>query len=267
MQETVSAILSASSDQVALFIDFDGTLVDIAPSPDKVEIPPALPEKLRALHAALGGAVAIVTGRTIDAIESFLPDQEISISGGHGAERRHLGKRDAADPVLLADARIIACRVADTLAGQAGILVEPKPTGVAVHYRAAPEKATMARAALTRAIVGFNDFHAIEGKKVFEARPKWADKGSAIERLMQVKPFAGRMPVFIGDDITDEDGFATAQRLGGFGVRIGQGETRARFILPAIADFFEYLDALIARQSASTTRSAGAGTSQGSLTK
>lgn len=262
MQKTVSAILSASTDPVALFIDFDGTLVEIAPTPDTVKIPPGLPEKLQALHAALDGAVAIVTGRTIDAIEGFLPNREISITGGHGAERRHLGHRETADPALIADARTIAGRVADTLAGQAGILVEPKPTGVAVHYRAAPEKATLARAALTRAIVGFNDFHAIEGKKVFEARPKWADKGSAIDRLMQVKPFAGRMPVFIGDDITDEDGFAAAERLGGFGVRIGQGETRARFTLSSIPELFTYFDALIARHPG---RTPPASTIEGSL--
>lgn len=247
MNETVSAILSASTGPVALFIDFDGTLVEIAPSPDAIEVPAGLPERLQALHRALDGAVAIVTGRTIDAIEGFLPGQDISITGGHGAERRHLGRRETVDPVLLANARAIAARVTDTLAGHPGLLVEPKPTGVAVHYRAAPEKATLARAALIRAIDGFNDFHAIEGKKVFEARPKWADKGSAVESLMQIKPFAGRMPIFIGDDVTDEDGFAAADRLGGFGIRIGQGQTGARFTLPAIADLFESFDALIAR--------------------
>lgn len=245
MHETVSAILSAAAGPVALFIDFDGTLVEIAPTPDAVVVPPDLPPRLRALYAALDGAVAIITGRTIDDIEGFLPVSDVAITGGHGAERRLMGQRETASPALLSDARAIARRVSDTLVGRPEILVEPKPTGVAVHYRAAPELGAVARAALTRAIEGHNDFHVIAGKKVFEARPKWADKGSAIERLMQIKPFAGRMPIFIGDDVTDEDGFGAAGRLGGFGIRIGAGETSARFTLPAIADLFDFFDALI----------------------
>lgn len=267
MHDTVSAILSAATGPMALFLDFDGTLVEIAPSPDAVEVATDLPPRLRDLHAALGGALAIITGRTIDAIDGFLPDQDLTISGGHGAERRHLGQRETADPSVLADARAIARHVSDTLNGEPGILVEPKPTGVAVHYRAAPEKGTLARAALTRAVSGFNDFHVIAGKKVFEARPGWADKGSALERLMQIKPFAGRMPIFIGDDVTDEDGFAAADRLGGFGIRIGEGETRARFILPRISDLFEFFDAIIANQSSPTPQSPENAKPEGSLAK
>lgn len=245
MHQTVSAILSAAAGPVALFIDFDGTLVEIAPSPDAVKVPSSLPARLRALHMALGGAVAIVTGRTIDSIEGFLPDQDLSITGGHGTERRHLGRRDTANPALLDNARAIASRVTNALDGQLGIFVEPKPTGVAVHYRAAPEKGALSRAALTHAIAGFNNFHVIGGKKVFEARPNWADKGTAVERLMQVEPFLGRTPIFVGDDVTDEDGFAAVNRLGGFGIRIGEGDTHARFILPAISDLSDYFDALI----------------------
>ncbi|WMT89661.1 trehalose-phosphatase [Pelagibacterium sp. H642] len=266
MHDTVSAILSECTGPVALLLDFDGTLVEIAPSPDAVVVPPDLSERLRSLYSALDGALAIVTGRTIDAIDSFLPSQEFAITGGHGAERRIFGQRETANPKILDDAAAIASRLTDTLGGEPGILIEPKPTGVAVHYRAAPEKAALASAALTRALEGYNDFHAISGKKVIEARPQWANKGAAIEGLMQVKPFAGRTPVFIGDDVTDEDGFAAADRLGGFGIRIGEGETRARFTLPDIAHLFTYFDALIERERNSSSRTS-VNTAQESMVK
>ncbi|WP_421951280.1 trehalose-phosphatase [Pelagibacterium sp.] len=253
MQNPVSAILSASSGPVAIFTDFDGTLVEIASHPDAVVVSDDLPDRLRSLYAALDGALAIVTGRTIETIDGFLPSQEFSVTGSHGAELRHGGKRQGPQPHLVSGARAIIARVSDTLAGQEGILVEPKPTGVAVHYRAAPEKGAIASAALARALEGFPDFHAIAGKMVVEARPRSADKGSAVTRLMQVKPFAGRTPIFIGDDVTDEDGFAAAERLGGFGIRIGrQTQTGARFILPDIASLLSYFDALIAREPSTT---------------
>ncbi|HWJ88582.1 MAG TPA: trehalose-phosphatase [Pelagibacterium sp.] len=253
MPDTVSAILSATPDAVAIFTDFDGTLVEIAPRPDAIVVPPELASRLEALHAALGGALAIVTGRTIAAIDAFLFVPDISVTGSHGAEWRHEHHVERPLGHLLADAAEIAHRVSDTLNGQPDLLVEPKPTGVAVHYRAAPEKGALAHAALVRAIDGFNDFQTVDGKKVIEARPKSADKGSAIARLMQVKPFAGRIPIFIGDDVTDEDGFAAADRLGGFGIRIGEGETHARYVLPDIAALYTYFDALItARHPAAT---------------
>ncbi|AEQ52228.1 trehalose-phosphatase [Pelagibacterium halotolerans] len=253
MQNAVSAILSASSGPVAIFTDFDGTLVEIASHPDAVLVPDDLPARLRSLYAALDGALAIVTGRTIDTIDGFLPAQAFSVAGSHGAEHRHNGQRQKPDAHLVNDAETITGRVSDTLLGQEGILVEPKPTGVAVHYRAAPAKGAMVRAALSRALDGFPDFHAIDGKKVVEARPTSANKGAALSQLMQVKPFASRMPVFIGDDVTDEDGFAAAERLGGFGIRIGQdAQTHAQFSLPDIASLYSYFDALIEREPNST---------------
>lgn len=253
MQNAVSAILSASSDPVAIFTDFDGTLVEIASHPDAVVVPKDLPIRLRTLYAALDGALAVVTGRTIAAIDGFLPSQPFSLTGSHGAEYRHDGQQQAPDSHLVADAKTIADRVSDSLHGEDGILVEPKPTGVAVHYRAAPEKGAIASAALARALDGFADFHAINGKKVVEARPLSANKGAALSRLMQVKPFLGRMPIFVGDDVTDEDGFAAAERLGGFGIRIGDSaDTLARFSLPDIATLYSYFDALIEREPNTT---------------
>ena len=253
MQNAVSAILSASSDPVAIFTDFDGTLVEIASHPDAVVVPEDLPIRLRTLYAALDGALAVVTGRTIAAIDGFLPSQPFSLTGSHGAEYRHNGQQQAPDSHLVASARTIADRVSDSLHGENGILIEPKPTGAAVHYRSAPEKGAIASAALARALDGFPGFHAINGKKVVEARPLSANKGAALSRLMQVKPFLGRMPIFVGDDVTDEDGFAAAERLGGFGIRIGeQADTRARFFLPDIATLYSYFDALIEREPNTT---------------
>ncbi|WP_417585212.1 trehalose-phosphatase [Pelagibacterium sp.] len=249
MQNAVSAILSASSDPVAIFTDFDGTLVEIASHPDAVQVPRDLPARLGALYTALDGALAVVTGRTIETVDAFLPGQDFSVSGSHGAELRHEGETTGPKPHLVADARTITAHVFEKLGAEAGLLIEPKPTGVAVHYRAAPEKGAIASAAIESAIQDYSDFHAIAGKMVVEVRPTSANKGAAIIRLMQVNPFAGRLPVFIGDDVTDEDGFQAAADLGGFGIRIGEPtQTRARFALPDIASLFAYFEALIERE-------------------
>lgn len=249
MTQPISAILSAFTDQMALFTDFDGTLVEIAPKPDAIIVPPNLAERLTALDRVLAGAFAIVTGRTIDVIDGFLAAPVLSVSGSHGAERRHGNERAGPAPGYAAQARDIAREVRRAMGEDTRILIETKPSGVAIHYRAAPEREGEAHAALEAALETFGAFHAIAGKKVVEARPVGIDKGAAIATLMQEPPFAGRTPIFIGDDITDEDGFARVQTLGGFGVKVGDGATHARFRLPDVASVHILIDAVIEQAS------------------
>lgn len=239
-----SAILSALTGPLALFCDFDGTLVDIAPTPDAIEVPGSLIERLANLEEVLGGAFAIITGRTIANVDGFLSSHSFSVSGSHGAERRHRGRRSEAPAALANTARTIEEVITSEFRDDDRILVERKPTGVAVHFRAAPEREDDVRAAMERALAQANQFHAIEGKMVIEARPRGTDKGAAISALMEEEPFKGRRPVFIGDDVTDEDGFRAVNAMGGIGIKVGAGESAAQFRLPDVNAVYELLDRL-----------------------
>lgn len=242
MTNQFSAILSACAGPVAIFTDFDGTLVEIADRPDTIDVPTSLADRLGALKSSLDGAFAIISGRTIANIDSFLSSPALSISGSHGAEQRHLGHQRAASAEHSDSAARIARTLTEQFDGDDRILVEPKPSGVAVHYRAAPERGPDVRAAMDRALEKVADFHAIEGKKVIEARPKGTDKGAAIAALMEQAPFSDRTPLFIGDDVTDEDGFRTVNAMGGVTVKVGPGDSEARFRLPDVSSVLDLLD-------------------------
>lgn len=244
MTNQLSAILSACAGPVAIFTDFDGTLVEIAPRPDAIDVPESLAGRLGALQSSLDGAFAIISGRTIANIDGFLSSPTFSISGSHGAEQRHLGRQSPASAEHAESAARISRTLSEQFDGDDRILVEPKPSGVAVHYRAAPERGPDVRRAMDRALERTPDFQAIDGKKVIEARPRGTDKGAAIAALMEQAPFSGRTPLFIGDDVTDEDGFRTVNAMGGITVKVGPGDSEARFRLPDVPSVLDLLDRL-----------------------
>ncbi|MCD7060343.1 trehalose-phosphatase [Pelagibacterium xiamenense] len=241
----MNAILSALDEPVALFSDFDGVLVEIAPTPDAILVPDDLAQRLEDLDDALDGAFAVISGRPVSEIDQFLPlSFPFAVSGSHGAETRRDGQMAPASPDLAAAADQIAERAQSALGGISGILVELKPAGAAIHYRGAPDHRDEARQALEAAIADRPDFHIIAGKMVFEARQKGADKGRAVTRWMEYPPFSGRLPVFIGDDVTDEDAFRAVQSAGGIGIKVGEGETTARFRIPDVAAVYRLIDAI-----------------------
>jgi trehalose 6-phosphate phosphatase len=219
---TLAEILHPSS---ALFLDFDGTMVDIAPQPQAVQVPRALLVVLRELHDYLRGAVAVISGRPIAQLDEFLAPLRLAVAGVHGAERRTgigeviLQVTHPLDHVEEAAHRF-ACQ-------HPGLLVEHKRGSVALHYRQAPELEDAAIAAMQRAVEESPGLTLLRGKMVVEAKPGGASKGRAIEEFLREPPFQGRTPVFIGDDITDEVGFSTVQRLGGMGIKVGEGSTVA----------------------------------------
>lgn len=206
----------------ALLLDLDGTLIDLAPTPDAVQVPPALPDLLRRLRARHDDAVAIITGRPIEAVDALLGDAPYAVAGEHGAAIRtapgHAVARGAL-PVLPEAALTHADTVA---AGFPGALVERKAHGVALHYRLAPEAEPALRRAAEAIIAACPGFALLGGTKVWEVRPAGIDKGSAVRALMQVLPFAGRVPVFVGDDVTDQDAIAAAVALGGAGLLVAE---------------------------------------------
>ncbi|UEM19860.1 trehalose-phosphatase [Skermanella mucosa] len=235
--------LPAPSPDWALFLDFDGTLVDIAAQPDGVQVAPGLPELLTRLHGALGGAVALVSGRGLDDIDRLLGRLPLAAAGQHGLERRDAeGRRVTAsiDRTALAE---ITKGLEEFVAAHPGTRLEPKGMTVALHFRNAPEAEADARAATVALMERFGDgFHVQEGKMVLEVKPKGSTKGTVVEQLLAEPPFAGRTPVFVGDDVTDEDGFRVANAHGGLSIQIGTRlPTEARTRIPSVPDLHRWL--------------------------
>ncbi len=209
----------------ALFLDFDGTLVDLAPQPEAVVVPAGLVATLQALAGYLGGAVALISGRPIAQIDEFLQPLRLPVAGVHGAERR-----TASGVVNLLSTHPLQHveEVAAALVAQHPRLrVENKRGSLALHYRQAPELESLCLDTMQGAVEESPGLTLLRGKMVVEAKPGGASKGHAIEAFLHEPPFVGRSPVFIGDDCTDEVGFATVQRLRGLGVKIGEGATVA----------------------------------------
>lgn len=226
-------------------MDFDGTLVDIAPRPDAVTVDARLRHLVARLTAALAGRLAIVSGRPAAEIRDFLGGDGLTVSGSHGLELHWAnGRRCApAPPDWLADAldRAEALRLAHP-----GVVVEAKPFGVALHYRQAPQAEGACRA-LAAALAG-KDRRLQPGKMVFEVRAAGGDKGDALRVFMADPAMAGTRPVFIGDDATDEPAFAAAAGLGGIGILVGPARaTAARYRLPDVAATLAWLETAAGR--------------------
>ena len=227
----------------ALFLDFDGTLADIADTPERVEVEARLRPSLGGVHEALDGAVAIISGRPIAEIDAFLDPLVLPVAGLHGLERRTAAGsivRAAAANGLFDEARRRLTALVDA---NPGVWVEDKSLTLVVHYRAAPHVAEACRRAAEEAVRHARGaLHVLEGKMVFEIKPTGVDKGAAIAAYLTEPPFAGRTAVFVGDDSSDEDGFATVNHMGGHTVRVGDGTwTAARERVPAVADVLGWL--------------------------
>lgn len=231
----------------ALFLDFDGTLVDIAPQPDEVIIPSGLVPALAALSQYLGGAVALISGRPIAQVDEYLQPLQLPVAGVHGAERR--SATGAITFVATHPLQRVEEAVTTLAARHAGLRVENKRGSIALHFRQAPELEGECVEAMKAAVEDSPGLTLLRGKMVVEAKPGGASKGHAIEAFMQERPFAGRTPVFVGDDITDEVGFATVQRLRGLGVKVGEGNTVAWQRLPTPADLRFQLEAAVAAKA------------------
>jgi len=227
---------------LAVFLDFDGTLVEIAERPDLVIVPPDLPTTLMQLEQRLGGALAIVTGRSLDVVDSFLTPARTAVAAAHGSEGRLSSGSSFGPPaVVAASARQIYETLASVVEGEPRLVLEQKAGAAALHFRGAPELEDKCRAIMNDAVAGVEGFGVVEGKCVLEARPVGTDKGTAVCAFMQEPPFRNRTPIFIGDDRTDEDGFAATQSLGGAGIKVGPGATCAEFRAASVTDVHRLL--------------------------
>jgi trehalose 6-phosphate phosphatase len=210
-------------DALALFLDIDGTLVPIAPDPWSVRPAPILPELLAGAGRRLGGALAVVSGREIGQIEAVTDGSVGHVAGGHGAEFRFGIAAPVQDAEPRPDIGDLEAELRPFAEANPGLLLEPKRAGIAVHYRQAPHLAAQVRAAMaaTLAAPWRRELALLQGDHVLEIRSPLHNKGTAVRRLMQEAPFLGRRPIFIGDDISDEEAFAVVQELGGLAVIVG----------------------------------------------
>jgi trehalose 6-phosphate phosphatase len=215
----------ASADNLALFLDVDGTLLDIADTPSEVKTPSGLVRALAQIERKLGGAVALVSGRPIEELDRLFQPLHLRASGVHGAEMRfepHEAPQPAPDITEL-PASLNAALI-EALAPIPGVFVEPKRYSAAAHFRHAPALGPKVRETLQHLIERepSGRFEIIEAHCAFELKAQGFDKGKAIEMFLNVAPFAGRIPIFIGDDATDESGFAVVAARGGCAYSVGR---------------------------------------------
>lgn len=234
----------------ALFLDIDGTLLDLAPTPAQVRVDRDVAKRLPTLARELDGAIALITGRAIADADRLFPGLALPIAGQHGAERRSadgtIHVHRAPKPGLAQLRRELA-RLA---ARHDGLLLEDKGATLALHYRQAPRLAAHVHRTVRTHVAQKGRGRAWRlqpGKGLVELRPDGRDKGTAIAEFMEEPPFRGRRPVFVGDDRTDEFGFAAVARMGGWSVKVGPGPTRARYRLPDVAAVRDWLAASLKR--------------------
>lgn len=230
-------------DRLALFLDMDGVLAPMAPTPDAVRPVARRTAVLRRLDEQLEGRLAIVSGRTLAEIDRISGEGSLAASGVHGLERRRGdGSMDSAPASPGVKVATEALKAFQT--DYPGVIVEEKGVSVGLHYRQVPEVRDAALA-LARAVASETGLSVQPGIMVVELKTPGASKGSAVRAFMAEPPFEGATPVMLGDDLTDEDGFEAARALGGFGVLVGPArETAAEHRLDGVEGVLDWLDAV-----------------------
>jgi trehalose 6-phosphate phosphatase len=230
----------------ALFVDIDGTLLDIALRPDEVVVDDRLRVTLRMLQQKLGGALAIVSGRPLHDIDALF-GLDVAAAGLHGAELRGPHGEILAKPVVRQSLEAARKRALECAAQNPGVLVEDKRSAIALHYRTAPlAEIDVRRAALDMLAIAGDAYELLDGKSVIELKPRDANKGTALAALMRLAPFAGRAPWMFGDDVTDEDAFVQADAEDGVSIIVGpRRPTLARHALRNPTAMRAWLGALV----------------------
>ena len=228
----------------AFFLDCDGTLAAIVDQPDAACLEPDILNCLEILHQVTGGALAIVSGRSILQLDAMLSPLVLPLAGVHGIERRDGGGTIYRPNYDAAAVNQIGLEVDGFAAQHVGLVSEVKSASVALHYRMRPELEAEGLTLMSQIASRHSDFRLLRGKMVAELSASHRTKGDAIDDFMQEQPFNGRLPIFVGDDVTDEDGFAAIQRLSGIGIKIGAGTTSATHRTGNMAEFHEWLRAL-----------------------
>jgi trehalose 6-phosphate phosphatase len=237
-----SASLPPFSRNWALFLDIDGTILELAETPERVVVTAGLRALMRELNAAAGGAFALISGRSLGDIDALFDIPGLAAAGLHGVECR---TSDGVTHVQSVDDSLIQSfrgRLRAYTDRYPGLLLEDKKLSIAIHFRRASNLQAEVERILRETIAGHDSaFHIQSGKMIAEIKPRGSDKGFAIRRFMQSPPFQSRMPLFIGDDVTDEDGFRAVNELRGVSVKVGHGPSNASHRMEHPADVIEWL--------------------------
>ncbi|HUF87685.1 MAG TPA: trehalose-phosphatase [Thermohalobaculum sp.] len=228
-------------EALAVLLDFDGTLVAIADQPGGVVLKQHTVRTLARLETLLGGAVAIVSGRSIEDIDRIFAPRRPAVAGIHGLERRDGGGRRHGGDYDRAALDAIATRLGDAIADRPGLVLERKPGSVALHYRQCPELEAFCLEQARDIAARHPDARLLSGKMVVEIKLGARTKADAVTDFMAEPPFAGRTPLYAGDDVTDEDAFRAVAGLGGISIKIGCGETVALYCVPDTEAFLDWL--------------------------
>jgi len=219
----------------ALFLDLDGTLLEFADEPDAVQPSARFRDLLQRLARFEPGAVAFVSGRSIETLDRLLAPHRFALAGVHGSERRSRGGRLSRPPANADALRDVRDQLERFEESNEGVIVEDKSVSLALHYRQRPDlHAAIERLAEELSESLPSEYEVLRGSMVVEIKPSGIDKGSAIREFMAEAPFADRTPVFIGDDVTDEAGFLVVNELGGVSVKVNSGDTAAQWQLPDV---------------------------------
>lgn len=231
--------------KVAILLDVDGTLLDIAPTPSGVRVPPKLRDTLSALWQRSGGAVALVSGRRLAEIDRIFAPLRLPAIGGHGAEMRFSARgHPVRNETAALDPRVK--RRFEPFADH-GVLIEDKGYALALHYRHAPDQEAPLRRAIEeiRAEIKSGVLEVLPGKAVIEIKPAQFNKGTAVRELMKHPPFVGRRPIFVGDDFTDEAAFAVLPHFGGIGISVGRTAPGVSHVFPTPHDVRHWLGRVV----------------------
>ena len=233
--------------ETALFLDFDGTLVALAAQPELVQVPQGLAGTLAELHRRLNGALALVSGRRLLDLDGFLAPLMLPAAGEHGAQRRTAnGMMISAPP---ADLGLLLQAAQGLVDRHPALKLERKNLALSLHYRQAPELESLCLQVMREALERSQGIELMQGKCVIDLKPEGFSKGTAIEFFMAEAPFSGRVPVFAGDDVTDEAGFEAVQRMGGHAIKVGPGPTLARHRCNGVLQLAAWLQSAVATLS------------------
>ncbi|AZV21248.1 MULTISPECIES: trehalose-phosphatase [unclassified Mesorhizobium] len=225
----------------ALFLDIDGTLLEHAEHPDAVSVSDELRSLLQGLDRKLNGALAFITGRSVSAVDHLFQPLKLRAAGLYGLEHRLLPD----DDVEIADEPADIAALADEIEAELGrgAYIERKGRVLAIHTRAAPHLLPRATQLVEQALAGLpKGYRVVAGNAGVELLPLEAAKGAAIRRFMEIAPFAGRRPVFLGDDTSDENGFETINDAGGISIRVKPpAQTTAQYGLAGVAETLAWL--------------------------
>ncbi len=240
MADTLS-VPPVFSGNFAFFFDLDGTLADIKPHPDQVYIPPDVLEHLVMLSTVNGGALALISGRSMAELDQLAGPHRFPLAGVHGAERRDINGETHR---VTLPAHIVTPLEQELVAKMAhldGAELEAKGMAFALHFRQAPQHESAINALACGIVARYPQLAMQPGKCVIELKPAGINKGAAIAAFLDEPPFAGRTPVFFGDDLTDEYGFEVVNQHQGMSVKVGAGQTQARYRLGSVNDVHQWL--------------------------